>query len=140
MITMYRRDVSLMVMCCISLHLTWALLLFVDGPSAAGATAMASLHYVIPDYMLLAGVFALVAYSAGVALFCRWPWICWLLLPQQIALMLSASGAIAAMYLGQYADGVPRPHAFVTADQVLVVLATFWHTVAIISHVHRNVV
>jgi hypothetical protein len=45
--------------------------------------------------------------------------------------MMSAAGAIEAMWLGQFADGVLRPTAFIAADQMYTVLAALGHTVAI---------
>ena len=57
-----------------------------------------------------------------------------LLLPQQCVLVLSAGGAVDAMVLSQFADGVVRPRAFLMADQFPIVLATVMHTVAILDH------
>ncbi len=61
-------------------------------------------------------------------------WVVVLLLPQQILLMMGVSGAIEAIWLSQFADGVLRPRAFIAADQINSVLAAIGHTVAIISH------
>ncbi len=58
-------------------------------------------------------------------------------MPQQILLMMSAAGAVESMWLGQFADGVLRPHTFIIADQIYSILAAIGHTVAIIMHARR---
>lgn len=56
-----------------------------------------------------------------------------LLLPQQAALMLSAFTALECVLRGQYFDGVPRPTAFILADQLPSLLAMLLHTAAIVD-------
>lgn len=53
------------------------------------------------------------------------------LLPQQFMLFLSAGGALQAMLLGRFADGIERSHAFLVADQCSAILIALFHTWAI---------
>ena len=67
------------------------------------------------------------------ALFLHFPWNAVFLIPQQSLLLVSAAGAITAMVLSQFADGVVRPRAFIAADQMHIVLAALGHGAAIVS-------
>lgn len=58
--------------------------------------------------------------------------ILWLM-PQQIALLISATGALAAALVGHYADGVPRPHLFILADQLPSILGAIAHSAALFN-------
>jgi hypothetical protein len=58
-----------------------------------------------------------------------------MLLPQQTLLMISACGAILAIYFSRYADGVVRPRPFIAADQIHVILAALGHTTAVVAYV-----
>lgn len=60
-----------------------------------------------------------------------------LLVPQQLLLFLSAGAGLHAAAAGHYADGVPRPWEFITADQLPVVLAAFLYTTALVSMARR---
>lgn len=54
------------------------------------------------------------------------------LIPQQFVMVVSSVGAIHAMINGRFHDGVVRSHAFLFADQSLVVWLTLFHTWAMI--------
>ena len=56
-----------------------------------------------------------------------------MLVPQQFLLTLAAYSAGAAILAGQYADFVPRPHAFIFADQIGYPLIATFHTLAIFA-------
>jgi len=52
--------------------------------------------------------------------------------------MMSAAGAIEAIFISQYADGVLRPWAFIAADQVYSIIAALGHTLAMALFVLRR--
>jgi hypothetical protein len=52
-------------------------------------------------------------------------------MPQQAVLLLSASGAIGAIILGQFADGIPRDWQFIAADKIDVILIAIQHAIAV---------
>lgn len=124
-----------MVLFAVGLHLVWASILFVDD-AALGATAVNALHRWIP-MPWLTWVILFAALFAVVALAVRPPWFLLLLLPQQILLIMSAAGAVEAIWIAQFADGVIRPRAFLAADQFYSILAAIGHTAAIITHARR---
>ncbi len=138
MIEVFHRPISIMVMFAISLHFTWAVAVFIDS-AALNATAISALHVYIPSVPLLITVITTVAVCATIGLFTRTLWVVAFLMPQQILLMMSASGVIEAMWLGEFADLVARPQAFIVADQCYAVWAAIWHTVAIVAHARRIV-
>ncbi len=127
------RSISIMILFAIALHLWWTLMIILDQ-SALNATGLASLYRYIQPPQILASVIGGAALLAIIAMVTENPWVVVLLLPQQILLMMGASGAIEAIWLSQFADGVLRPRAFIAADQINSVLAAIGHTVAIISH------
>jgi hypothetical protein len=105
----------------------------IGGSTAIGATALAALYrYMDHPYLLILTLFG-VAVLALLAVFSRGLIYVWLLIPQQIVLMMSAAGAITAVYLSHFADGVERARIFIAADQIPVVLAALGHTAAIIA-------
>jgi hypothetical protein len=53
---------------------------------------------------------------------------------QQATLIISAQGAFTAIVMSQYADGVPRPWAFIAADQSPYLWAVFLYTAAELGH------
>lgn len=136
MITFRDHSVSIMVAYAVALHLAWAVILLFDG-SATNATALHALH----RYIAMPGLSPVIAGAALVAAYAMWsnsPWTLVLLLPQQILLMMSAAGAVEAIWLSQFADGVIRARAFIAADQLYSVLAAIGHTLAIIAHANRQ--
>jgi hypothetical protein len=136
MMVFHNRPISIMVLFAIALHYWWAICLAVDK-SALGVNAIDALYRYIHPLPLLVGVIATAATMALVGLFTELPWILLFLIPQQALLMMSAAGAVESMWLGQFADGVLRPHTFIAADQFYSVLAAIGHTAAIIAHARR---
>lgn len=126
------RPVSIMVLSAVLLHLVWAVALFID-PSGVGATAASALHRWIP-LPWLPWVIVTCAFMALTALSTRPLWFVLLLVPQQILLMMSASGAVDAIWLGQFADGVVRTRAFLVVDQSYSIVIMLGHTAAIIMY------
>lgn len=136
MLSISERPVSIMVGYAIVLHLTWAIIILFD-PVAVNATAVAALYRHIQPPIVLACVIASASLLAIAGLYTRVPWIVFLLMPQQILLMMSAAGAVEAIWTAQFADGVIRPRAFIAADQLYSVFAAIGHTIAIIAHARR---
>lgn len=120
----------------ISLHIAWAVCLTCDA-SAGGVTAIH--HLMFMNRWAVVVLFASVGVGAGVGLLSRnRNWSLAALLPQQFVLMYSAWGAAAAIIASTFADGVPRPRAFIFADQLPAILAAVLHTFAIIEHHSRE--
>lgn len=133
MIRTGKRLISIMVLYAIALHLTWAVLVANDA-SAVNATAVNALFKYVHDPSMVAWILVGAAGCATVGLFTRVPWIVLLLIPQQIILMMSAAGAVEAIWLAQFADGVIRSRAFLAADQCYSIWAAIGHTIAIVAH------
>lgn len=138
MLIFRKQAVSIMVMYAISLHLFWAAIILIDDSSVHATAVHALFRYIAPP-VLLSAFILFAALLATLGLFTHVPWIVVMLMPQQILLMMSAAGAVEAIWLSQFADGVIRPRSFVAADQIYSILAAFWHTVAIIAHAIRIV-
>lgn len=134
----YGRPISIMVLFAIALHIWWAAILIFDS-SALHVNAIDALYRYISSLPLLIAVIICAATMATVGLFTKIPWVLFFLIPQQALLMMSAAGAVESIYLGQFADGVLRPRAFIAADQFYSVLAACGHTIAIIAHARRTV-
>lgn len=127
-----------MVFFAVVLHLVWGTCILVDA-AATNATAVHAVYQYVHPPIALALTFYTVAILAAIGLATKSPWIVLLLLPQQLILMMSASGAIDAMWLAQFADGVIRPRSFLIADQLYSVLLAVGHTIAISLHAKRLV-
>lgn len=137
MLAIGNRSISIIVVYSIVLHLTWAVLIWCDSASA-NATAVDALYRWIHPTIFLSLALMSTSLMAMTALTLQFPWSMLLLLPQQAVLCFSAAGAIEAIYLGQFADGVLRSHFFIAADQIYAVLTALGHTVAIILHALRT--
>lgn len=136
MLYIENRIVSIMVVYAVALHLTWTGILLFDK-SALTATPVAAIYlYVHPPAFLITIIFS-AAVCATVGLVARTRWVAIFLLPQQILLMMSAAGAVEAIWLGHFADGVIRSRAFLACDQIYSVLAAIGHTIAIMAHARR---
>lgn len=117
----------------IAIHAIWGVcLLFSDDPTMT--TPIHELSELIPHHQVLAVVLLLASTLAG--------WSAWgaptrvrlaAVLPQQVLLVLSTFGAIAAISHSAYADGVVRPQLFILADQSPAVVATVCHTLALLQ-------
>lgn len=101
--------------------------------AAVGATAVSALHNVFGDDRQLAFALLIISAVAIGSLFLRFPWNVVFLIPQQSLLLISATGAITAMVLSQFADGVVRPRAFIEADKIDIVFVAIGHATAIVS-------
>ncbi len=119
----------------VALHWIWAAGLTLDPLSADATGPHAMLELVAylfgGNALMAAAIFAVVGTMAAVGLVVRGRW--WRLAfiaPQHAVLWVSAIGAINAMALAQFADGVTRTHWFLIVDQVLMVLIALGHLVA----------
>src|SRR5216684_2079045 len=107
---------------CICLHLWWGLMLLVD-PAARGVTAISDGVYFAVGLLAAAGL--LRARPGSIRGLLE-------LLPQQGVLLISAFGACEAVWKSTYADGVPRPRAFIAADQVPAVFIALAHSATLV--------
>lgn len=113
------------------IHLAWAALLAVDG-AAVNTTTLHGFASLKP------GVTAVVFAVAGVlslwATFARAPLSSRLaaMIPAQLVLFVCGAAAGAAMLHSRFGDGVRRPRAFITADQLPAVLIIPIHAAAIV--------
>lgn len=120
----------------IVLHLTWGSVLLMDirAGYTTGIRALAQLF----GSPIVAGWFLVcVALIAAHGILCkRYSMIkC---LPQQFALLVSAGGSVHAIITQQFADGVPRPLAFILCDQFPAILAAVFHTIALLGIQRRT--
>lgn len=116
----------------IALHLIWSVGLALE-PAAVNATGPYAILIVARSPNIAAAIFAGVALLAIAGLLLkrrRYRFL--LILPQQAVLWFSIFGAVNAMVLGQFADGVQRAHWFLIVDQVPTVLIALGHTIAIL--------
>lgn len=121
---------NLIVVYAIILHLVWAVSLWAS-PTTANATAVHTLLQFLSIPQAIA-VYLSVACLAIIGLIYRENlWKPLFLLPQQFVLIVSAGGALWAMWIGQFADGIQRSHEFLIADQSPAVIAALLHTYAI---------
>lgn len=118
-------------MACV-MHLIWMTGLLAE-PGSINATGLYTVLIIARDTTVAAFIFAGVAALAivGLAIGKRGAGV-FLILPQQIVLWFSVIGALHAMYLGQFADGIQRPHWFLIVDQIPVVLIAIGHTAALL--------
>jgi hypothetical protein len=122
---------SLVVMFAIAAHLITGVVLIVD-PDAAASTGPASVVQLLFDSPLLAGLAMLVAAVLAVAAHLYRSIRSWAFWPQQLLLIVAAVGALVAVVMGNYADGVSRPTLFIATDQLLVMLLPIFHALAIV--------
>lgn len=118
----------------VGLHLLWALLLNLNA-TPLQVTSVHSLAELFPNPHGLSIVLLSVAGCALYGILKQGGTVMTrvlLLLPQQIVLAISASGAIKAMLVGHFADGVARSHTFLIADQAPAVLALLIHSATIL--------
>lgn len=118
----------------IVLHLVWAGLILATNNAPKNVTAVSAVAELFPAKGGLAIVFATVAFCALLSIYQKRITLLKiaLLIPQQLILGISAAGALRAMYLSHYADGVIRARGFIIADQLPAVLALLVHSITIV--------
>jgi hypothetical protein len=123
------------------LHIYWGIMLALD-PAATWATPLSGLAFpvlgVIPSTIkaaiyLVAGFTGLLIWRGYIDRFNNkfWLGLCipaWILIPQELLMINSAAASLTAAIGQQYADGVIRPFAFISADQALMVIVSLRHT------------
>lgn len=88
------------------------------------------LSLIVPNHVALAALLFGVA-TLGLVGATRPKWW-WLTVPQQMVLVCSAIAGTIATVNGTYADGVTRPHLFILADQLPIILAAPFYTLGIL--------
>ena len=116
------------------LHGLWGALVLYDPQHAVWITAIATSVKVVGDPYLLGALYVIASGLSIVACFRRDDLVgACLAVPQQFFLMTSAIGAVRAIVLSQFADGVDRPWAFIAADQLPAILAAVLHSAALVE-------
>lgn len=128
----------LIVLYAVLLHIIWAVSLIIN-PAVSGVTGIHILLHYMGSPLLTAIVLLAAAVFAVLGCVVWQPYRAFFLLPQQLLLLLSASGALWAMITAQYADGVLRTHTFLIADQAPALLAAAFHTIAIVVLARREI-
>ena len=129
---MIKQHFSPIIWAIIGLHLVWAAGLWFEPSTSgvtglativrmAGGTAAAELVLLVASIMAAIGLLLLHG-SARV----------WSVIPQQILLVLSASGAVHAMINASFADGTLRPRWFLVVDQMPLTLIAVTHVVVVV--------
>lgn len=125
-----RYPISICIAC--AMHLIWAAGLLME-PQAINATGVYTILVIAQSPTIAAAIFFSVAVMASVGLLFENPLIRTLLIIwQQLILWFSMIGAVHAMYLGTYADGVERVSWFLIVDQIPVVLIAYGHMLALL--------
>lgn len=114
----------------LALHLIWAVLLL-GWPDNIDVTALDTHRELISNDWVLAAAFITASSLVIVGTFypphTPLPLAVYIL-PQQYLVCVSAAGALHAMWIGRFADGVERGTPFLIADQVWTVLVALLHT------------
>ena len=121
------------------LHLAWAVLMMVSE-AAFGSTPTSGIgagwgRSIAP--VMLAIISLLAFWSAGMdssAIQTRTSRVAAIVLlyPQQYLLYLSVGSALNAVWSQSYADGVPRPFAFIAVDQLPMIFLGLTHTAMLV--------
>jgi hypothetical protein len=120
------------ILIAISQQLIMGLLLLID-PEVHMVTAIHSVYQIVRPqsligfFMIAAAVLAIVGFQLRRKIDTI---LC--MIPQQLLLYISAGGSFRAIWLGQFADGVERSHAFLLADQAPSILIALFHSWAIV--------
>ena len=130
--TTYR--LSLFVFFIATVHAVQGLFLLA-WPESSHATPM----YLLVSTLWVTGT-SLVLFAASLAVattvfslsdYTRWV----ALLPQQVILIVSAAGSVAAVVAGEYLDGTMIAWSHIFVDQAIVIGLPFIHLAAIVRHV-----
>lgn len=118
----------------VTVHVGWGVLLLISE-APTGTTPIYWLAQITGLHYLLGAIFlGVAAMSSWGLLFAEntralvaWAW------PQQMVLLFTSVSALAAVVSGEYADGVPRPHLFILADQLPALTIAVFHTAALVE-------
>lgn len=117
-------------------HLVWAVVLVLGGEPSGWCTAIAgTLRIFGGNHFALACFYASASACVILSMWRDKADVLGLLLcaPQQMAMLSSAIGAARAIHAQQFADGVQRPWAFITNDQISYLLIGVYHTFALLD-------
>lgn len=130
-------NVKWILVMAVVVHLVWGVLLLIAGEPVMWITAVHETSQLVPSTWVLGLIYIAAGLAGGFAL---WrhdklnPALgVWMIIPQQLLLMKSASGAIICILRSQFADGVDRPWAFIAADQSPAIIMAVLHTFALID-------
>lgn len=127
------------------MHLLWGVLLLID-PTAFNVTAINVFSSIGLNLYFTSALFLLIGSLASFAVYWNIYYIphsiCWVL-PQQTILSISAVGALQAMILSRFADGVIRSRVFIIADQMPIILIAVLYGIALVqiyseSHIDKS--
>lgn len=120
----------LIVWFAILLHILWAIDMFIDPVQSGLATApyavKSAFGSIAPTILFMGCMLAFL----GMIIHHRM-WSVILMLPQQTLLFVSAVGAVKAIVLGHFADGVQRSRMFIATDQEPAIILAVLYTIAI---------
>ena len=121
------------------LQATWGVCML-GWPESAGATAPSAIRDLMRSTPLAAAVLLVASGMAVYVMFAQRRLATLfgstLLVPQQYLLFVAAAGAMGAILRGTFADGVPRPWAFIATDQAPTVVLAVVHGIALLDR-HR---
>jgi hypothetical protein len=123
------------VAACSTLLLVWAAVLALEH-GAAGPTPLKVLTLVCGGPLRTAILLSICAVLALVFPFVRYPissrTLTLMLVPQQFVLLTTAGAGLHAAAVGHYADGEPRPWAFILTDQMPIIILAALYTVTVV--------
>lgn len=128
------RNLPIMVLYAVVLHIIWGIGGLAD-PGAYASTALSALYRVFGPATPFLCIFVAISAFVGVQRHGSRLGALLFMLPQQTFLIISAIGAIHAMMLGHFADGVMRSRWFIISDQSPAVLAAAGHTGSLLRFV-----
>lgn len=108
----------------------WATSIALDS-SAVGTTAASVPALFLGRDWLVIVLFVTATLAVAGFHFPKKLWNVFALLPQQALLFMSAAGALEAVRISSFADGVERSRAFLLVDQCPAILIAFFHMWAI---------
>ncbi len=121
----------------VTIHLLWGILILASGEMVTAITAIhttmsvlgtaqrVAFAYILASVLTLAAIIFEKRIGVAGELLC--------LMPQQFLLMLSAFGAINAIWISAFADGIVRARSFLAADQGIAILVAIFHTLTILE-------
>ncbi len=126
---------SLVVMWAAALHIVWAIVIILTHQTFAFTNAE-FINGILPNPYIQGGFLLVVSTLALTGLV--WKKLehsisrLFLLIPQQLVLMVSAGSSISAIIYGHYGDGVARTWQFILLDQSPFIVGTGIHTYIVI--------
>ena len=123
-------------------HAVWAVILMIEPANAKPVTALHHMSELIPSHFFCGVVLLCVSAMAWWAvhheksektLFGVFPLSLAMLVPQQLILVLSATGSVFAICAQQFPDGYPSPWNFILKDQSVNILIAILHTLNLVE-------